>query len=401
MTDQILQTRENASRSKASTPRYVLLWEQIQQLTAKLSNQESMHETIVRQFTKRIRPLEENVTIELIGLTKGIMRIFHGSEDHASRSLLGFWILDNFKTLAAHPFASEFDVQELYDDWRLPIQGTDDMVEAQLSLLMASRDDLPGQEKIRSNYPDADMFASKPTAANSQTSSSTVFEEAEPYSVNQKNTQEDVIQDASYEKETSDENNNAKSNNKPTDKSGKKTNRKSSRISKEDFDTLFDIDKLFRRIAKAVHPDREQDEEKKAQKHAIMSDCLDARNNNDIAGLLLLYAKHVGELPKTWSDESSGELVSALEDQLHELENRASKLHTHDPLLQLILDRYLGYDTNDVERRISAHEDNLAEKLKSIQQQRANLKTEEGFIDALAERKDIELDRLTLSNLTS
>jgi len=392
MTDQILQTRKNTDRAKASTPRYVLLWEKIQQLEAKLLNQESMHKTIIRQFSKRVRPLEENVTVELIGLTKDIMRIFHDSEDNASRSLLGFWVLDNFKTLAAHPFANETEVQELYDHWRLPIQGTDDMVEAQLSLLMASRDDLPGQEKIRSNYPDADMFATKPAATKSKASAS--FEDEESYSANNEylnaEEDEDVMQDTSFKKETISGSSGAHSKNKPT-----------RRRSKEDFDTLFDIDKLFRRIAKTVHPDREQDEEKKAQKHAIMSDCLEARDNNDIAGLLLLYAKHVGELPKTWSDESSGELVRALENQLHDLENRASRLHTHDPLLQLILDRYLGHDTNDVERRISAHEENLTEKLKGIQQQRMNLKTEEGFIDALAERRDIELDRLTLSNLTS
>jgi len=132
-----------------------------------------------------------------------------------------------------------------------------------------------------------------------------------------------------------------------------------------------------------------------------MSDCLDARNNNDIAGLLSLYAEHVGVLPETWSDESSGELVLALQNQLQEVEMRASTIQTHDPVLQLILDRYLGYDTKDVARRIGVHETHLTEKLQGLKAERENLKTEDGLIDALDERKDIELDRLTLSNLTS
>jgi len=368
MTDQLLKKRTEAPRSKVAKPRYLLLWERIQQLELKLRNQESINETIIREFSKKVLPLEEQVTLEIIELTKDIMRLFHSSEDNANRSLLGFWVLDNFKLLAAHPFANESDVQELYDEWRLPIQGTDDMIEAQLSLLMASRDDLPGQSKVRSNYPDADMFAAKKEPP--KRPASAVFEDSEDFSVGTEQSQHNDSEfDPSSSAHESDH------------RAEKKTNR--------------------RRIAKAVHPDREQDEDKKAQKHAIMSDCLNARNNGDIASLLALYAEHVGDLPTNWSDERSGELVHALETQLLELENRAAKLHSHDPLLQLILNRYLAYDTQDVARRINIHKEKISEKLQGLQQQRENLKTDEGFLDALAERRDIELDRLTLSNLTS
>jgi len=149
MTDQLLQPGKNNTRSKVTTPRYVVLWQRIQELNAKLKHQESMYETIIRQFSQKVRPLEEHITAELMGLNTDIMRIFHDSDDNAHRSLLGFWVLDNFKILAAHPFANESDVEALYDQWRIPIQGTDDMVEAQLSLLMASRCDLPGQTQVR------------------------------------------------------------------------------------------------------------------------------------------------------------------------------------------------------------------------------------------------------------
>lgn len=398
MTDQLLQTRKKAPRSKVAKPRYLHLWERIQQLEQKLLNQESINETIIRQFSKTILPLEETFAAELIELTKDIMQLFHHSEDNANRSLLGFWVLDNFSTLAAHPFAKESEVQALFDEWRLPIQGTDDMVEAQLSLLMASRDDLPGQSKMRNNYPDADMFADKRETPKQKTSASTTFDDKTPRAAN---TEHPDDNESEFNQNAAHDGPSDGGNEKQSRERNKITSNKASLRDKIDLDKLFNIDTLFRRIAKAVHPDREQDETKKAQKHAIMSDCLNARNQGDIASLLTLYAEHVGDLPTTWSDESSGELVQALKIQLQKLENRASKLHTNDPLLQLILDRYLGYDTQDVTRRISAHESHLTEKLQGLQQQRANLKTEDGFLDSLAERRDIELDRLTLSNLTS
>jgi len=159
MTDQLLQPSQQKAGKSASKPRYVLLWERIQVLEGKLKSQEAMQNAILRQFTKLIRPREESVADAILRLTQELMRCFHNAENDAHRSLLGFWIIDNFKTLNTHPFANEFQVQELYDAWRLPLQGTDDMVEAQLSLLMAGETELPGQSRQRSHYPDADMFA--------------------------------------------------------------------------------------------------------------------------------------------------------------------------------------------------------------------------------------------------
>lgn len=401
MTDQLLKTRNKPSRSKASQPRYVHLWQRIQQLEEKLLNQESINETIVRQFSKKVRPLEEKGNEILLALTADLMRFFHQNNDNAKRSLLGFWILDNFKDLAAHPFAPVDAVQDLYDEWRLPIQRTDDMVEAQLSLLMASRDDLPGQTRTQSNYPDAGMFAKrrtpKPESNASNDSTSFVNDTGAAYS-NEFYEHNESRNRANEANSTCDEE--AHSSQHQSGDQNKKRKR-ATLSSKEEFEKLFDIEQLFRRIARAVHPDREQDEKKKSIKHAIMSDCLQARDNDDIATLLSLYAEHVGDLPLTWSDDSSGELVKALEIQLQNLEIRASRLQSNDSLLQLILGRYLAYDTNDVTRRIEAHEEQLKNENSQLKHQRELLKTDEGFQDALDERRDIELDKLVLSNLTS
>ena len=165
MNDQTLQRSKPKRQQKTTQPRYVLLWETIQSLQAKLVRQEANNKTILRLFFSEIRPLEESITSELVGLTQDLITRFHKDDSAANRSLIGFWIIENFVTLAAHPFANSETIEALYDEWRLPLQGTDDMVEAQLSLLMAGRNDLPGQSKIRSNYPDADMFATSDSNA--------------------------------------------------------------------------------------------------------------------------------------------------------------------------------------------------------------------------------------------
>jgi len=356
MTDQTLKTTGHKRRKKTTQPRYVLLWENIQSLQAKLASHEATNKSILQQFSSEIRPLEESLAQELIGLTKYLINGFHQETSVANRSLLGFWVIENFVTLAAHPFSNSTEIEDLYDEWRLPIQGTEDMIEAQLSLLMAGRNDLPGQSNLRSNYPDSDMFATSNPANSTQSNNRTGRETTNDQRSNQLNSSE-------------------RSKN-----SGKQSSQQNA--------------------ARIVHPDREQDETKKAEKHAIMSDCLQARENEDIAQLLTLYTNHVGELPDTWSGESTEELESALEKQLRELEIRSAALHSKDPVLQMILDRYLGHDANDIDRQIQVHRDNLSAELKRIKLLRTSLSSEEGWTNALEKRRDIELDKLAVAELT-
>jgi len=396
MTDQTLKTTGHKRRKKTTQPRYVLLWENIQSLQAKLLSHEATNKSILQQFSSEIRPLEESLAQELIGLTKYLINGFHQETSVANRSLLGFWVIENFVTLAAHPFSNSTEIEDLYDEWRLPIQGTEDMIEAQLSLLMAGRNDLPGQSNLRSNYPDSDMFATSSPANSAQSNNRTARETANDQRSNQLNSSE---RSKNSGKQSSQQNANKT---KPKTSSNTKSNCEERAVENRtnNFEELFNIDKLFRRIARIVHPDREQDETKKAEKHAIMSDCLQARENEDIAQLLTLYTNHVGELPDTWSSESTEELESALEKQLRDLEIRSAALHCQDPVLQMILDRYLGHDANDIDRQIQVHRDNLTAEIERIKLQRTSLSSEEGWANALEKRRDIELDKLAVAELT-
>ena len=397
MINQTLQKTTSEQRSKKKKPRYLLLWEHIQSLQAKLDSLETTNKTILRHFSTTIRPLEESITHELIELTKSLIARFHDDGSEANRSLLGFWVIDNFSTLTAHPFANLAEVEALYDSWRIPIQGTDDMVEAQLSLLMAQRNDMPGQSKLRTNYPDADMFAASRKSVDVQNRPSTV--NARPsHEDNSTNSECDDFSDESIENPSNSKTRQTTSNDTLVDKLKKE--KKSTKKHAHNLGELFDIDKLFRRIARSVHPDREQDENKKAEKHAIMSACLQARENEDIAQLLELYSRHVGNLPDSWSDESTGELVTALEKQLRELEARYATNQYQDPALQLILNRYSGYDKHDVERRIKQHKESLTVEIDRLKVQRNSLETDEGWALALKERRDIELDKLAVAELT-
>nr|WP_158651801.1 hypothetical protein [Marinobacterium profundum] len=50
---------------------------------------------------------------------------------------------------------------------------------------------------------------------------------------------------------------------------------------------------LFRRAAQALHPDREQDPAQREHKEQLMTELLNARDNNDMMAVMTLYQQHV------------------------------------------------------------------------------------------------------------
>ena len=160
------------------------------------------------------------------------------------------------------------------------------------------------------------------------------------------------------------------------------------------------VERLFRQLAKVLHPDREQDETLRAEKHELMSQCLKARQEKDINALLSLYCEHVGELPDDLNDDSHSELVSALEAQLKDLQAQLRHKRFGDPLQSMIVERYSSSDTSDSERRIQSHAHSLDAETSLARELIKQLDEHDGLLDALDERRSVEQDRMAINEMT-
>lgn len=72
------------------------------------------------------------------------------------------------------------------------------------------------------------------------------------------------------------------------------------------------INKLFRKIARAMHPDLEQDENKKREKHDQMARLLEAREQKDVAYILQLYTQIFGQLPGNFPQTDFAKLTKII-----------------------------------------------------------------------------------------
>lgn len=72
------------------------------------------------------------------------------------------------------------------------------------------------------------------------------------------------------------------------------------------------INKLFRKIARAMHPDLEQDKNKKREKHDQMARLLEAREQKDVAYILQLYTQIFGQLPNDFPQTDFAKLTKII-----------------------------------------------------------------------------------------
>jgi ribosomal protein S20 len=127
------------------------------------------------------------------------------------------------------------------------------------------------------------------------------------------------------------------------------------------------INKLFRRVARVLHPDREQDEEARLEKNRLMSELIEARDNNDITTLFAFYAEYIGQSPL---EELGGDLADAtqlLNRQYAQLRSQHADIPYEDPKTGVLYQRFHKKTMKASLHGINAH-------LAAIEQDMNNLK---------------------------
>lgn len=117
-----------------------------------------------------------------------------------------------------------------------------------------------------------------------------------------------------------------------------------------------DINKLFKDLAKLIHPDREQDPALRDKKEALMKELSNARDSMNIAEILRIKMLVDDLIPNnqsvlSFNDATIKRFVSIIKTKIQELENTvAQKLYAH-PLLEDLNLRHLT--TESIKKYIS------------------------------------------------
>ncbi len=115
------------------------------------------------------------------------------------------------------------------------------------------------------------------------------------------------------------------------------------------------LNKLFRKIARIIHPDKEQDPEKKNLRHQQMSELLKARDEKDIASLFTLYDEHVGQAPLEELGEDIASATQLLKHQAQQLRDEQKNYLPKSYLETIVLDQFYGKTPQALKTALRKH----------------------------------------------
>lgn len=102
------------------------------------------------------------------------------------------------------------------------------------------------------------------------------------------------------------------------------------------------VNKLFRRTAKALHPDHEQDSEKREQKQALMKTLLQARKAGDVALIFQMYREHVDSATIEIDLPDLQPMVDLLVQQIADLDEQFFHKSRESAIHEWVSNRLLG-----------------------------------------------------------
>jgi hypothetical protein len=136
------------------------------------------------------------------------------------------------------------------------------------------------------------------------------------------------------------------------------------------LDKLFkagQLNKIYKRLASLLHPDKEQDPAKKEQKHVLMQTLSEARKNKDAFTLLQLYQIHINDGEFSFDPDTLGSMQALLRAKLHRLDDELYAEKSSNELSTLVWHKFSGRSKKQTDSNIKIHVANIAEEVQENQ----------------------------------
>lgn len=146
------------------------------------------------------------------------------------------------------------------------------------------------------------------------------------------------------------------------------------------------VSKLFRRTAKALHPDHEQDPVRREEKQALMKNLLEARKSGNIAMIFKLYREHVDNATITIDLPELQPMIDLLIQQIEELDQQYQQKSSQSPMHDWVSNHIVG---KPEKRRLAA----LAELKRDLEDDIKRTKQLHPYLASLAKLKPLLEER--------
>ena len=393
-----------------SEPRWAVLWRELARARARLAEHERRAGSLETLFRTSIEPRERLLTLGAARVTSALVDHYETTSlGRAERSVLGLWVNENLESLVGHPYAPGEPVAALVERWRTLLEGAGNAPPDPADPASATYRTMPvrldpaarerGERDAISRYLAA-LFGS---GSNVRAATARDADErgrgpaSGPGSGRASGVADEACRRAAA---GSGADGSSRADDDPGSGAPGGRARRLDGLDVAAPDGARELlERLFRRLARALHPDREPDPGRRELKHVLMSTALAARRAKDLDTLLSLHAEHVGDLPDALDGADAETLVRALERQLAGMRRALERARGGDPRSDLLA-RYDGADDAARARRVALHAERLDAETVRLERLAEALADADGLADALDDRREIERDRLSVDELT-
>jgi len=126
------------------------------------------------------------------------------------------------------------------------------------------------------------------------------------------------------------------------------------------------LNKMYKRLASKLHPDKENDVDKKERMHTLMQQLVSARKNKDVFTMLTLYHDHIDDDSFNFDAETITAIESLLEQKVSELNYELRQLKSDNTLEGIVWNRFKGRSNTITTQNIQNHITQLTEEADNI-----------------------------------
>ena len=146
------------------------------------------------------------------------------------------------------------------------------------------------------------------------------------------------------------------------------------------------ITKLYRQLAKQLHPDKETDEEKKSEKSALMQQLSQAKKDKDVVALFMLAQQHLPDHEMVMDEGMLERLTMTLTEKIGQLNTEYQELQHSDDLKNLIWQRFGGGNKASRQKGLREYREHLKKESQELLAQSQEIKTVKQMQERLKKR---------------
>lgn len=157
--------------------------------------------------------------------------------------------------------------------------------------------------------------------------------------------------------------------------------------------------RLFRRAAQALHPDRETDPERRAEKQTLMQQLLHARKAGDVLAMLELYAAASGQQELALAENEMKQACELMKQRLDRLKREQTEIIYQSPLHAWAHQEFYRVKKTTREKKIARWKKQAqaeAREMARITDELKNLKVLKAYLERRQEEKFSSIEALDM-----